>query len=701
MKYIFIFCVLLLITSSHEIFAESPENIPNWIKNTAGWWAEDAISETEFINTIEFLIMQNIIQITSTTQSQSPENIPNWIKNTAGLWAEDAISETEFINTIEFLVNVGVINISSSIGETCDESVDKNGDRIPDIFDEIPSADSYPDAKVEEDFVNAILSFGIEINGENFSNCTFPKNISHISFTGQDLTNADFSNSKLFNVFFKNVDLSGANFSNTKFTGVSFTDSTLTDVNFKNTDFEKETWEEPWIIFTTHTTTDDGQTLSSWTCYYVPCFYYQVSEPISISGSNFSFTVPKLPVSLEIIDVINDGTEFRTMWRHINSFLSSEIRNSNFNDSNLAYTVFVKSSIQNTDFSNTDVSNVILRNTHLYNVKLNDMVNYEDERINELKIVEENHSTIPINLHTEKFSNPKNINIDIKFVGALDEIPINWSMGMVIDKEKLYIADTDNHRVSVYDLNTLQQLYTFSSPIQHYCNGVNAWSAETTEECPPRIRNLPTSVTIFDQQILASYGYQDEIQFFDINGNFINRFGQSGDQVGEFNGPFRITTHQDELYVVDSGNHRIQVFNSNLEFSRQFDTNIGDFNNSKPYDIDIHSDRIFVADSSRSTILVFDLSGKYLTELLINPDLPSKHITSVHASDDLLFVTDKENNMITILDLDGNVIMNFGKIGDYYGEFRSPYYMTTDGGRIFVSDVYNHRIQIFDIERLS
>ena len=29
------------------------ESVPDWVKNTAGWWAEDAISETEFVNAIE------------------------------------------------------------------------------------------------------------------------------------------------------------------------------------------------------------------------------------------------------------------------------------------------------------------------------------------------------------------------------------------------------------------------------------------------------------------------------------------------------------------------------------------------------------------------------------------------------------------------------------------------------------------------
>ena len=43
-------------------FAEM-ELIPDWIKNTAGWWANDNISDTEFVNAIEFLVNNGIIQV--------------------------------------------------------------------------------------------------------------------------------------------------------------------------------------------------------------------------------------------------------------------------------------------------------------------------------------------------------------------------------------------------------------------------------------------------------------------------------------------------------------------------------------------------------------------------------------------------------------------------------------------------------------
>ena len=47
--------------------------IPSWIKNTAGWWVEDKISETEFLRAIEYLIENKIIKITSTPIQDIPD----------------------------------------------------------------------------------------------------------------------------------------------------------------------------------------------------------------------------------------------------------------------------------------------------------------------------------------------------------------------------------------------------------------------------------------------------------------------------------------------------------------------------------------------------------------------------------------------------------------------------------------------------
>ena len=89
------------------------ENVPEWVKNTAGWWATDAISEKDFVNAIEFLIKEGIINVSTTSDVKSQVGVPEWVKNTAGWWASDAISETEFLNAIVYLSKVGIVHIAA------------------------------------------------------------------------------------------------------------------------------------------------------------------------------------------------------------------------------------------------------------------------------------------------------------------------------------------------------------------------------------------------------------------------------------------------------------------------------------------------------------------------------------------------------------------------------------------------------------
>ena len=87
--------------------------IPAWIKNNAGWWADDAIDDDSFIQGIQFLIKENILKIPSTTQGSSSNSneIPAWIKNNAGWWADDAIDDDSFIQGIQFLIKEGILRV--------------------------------------------------------------------------------------------------------------------------------------------------------------------------------------------------------------------------------------------------------------------------------------------------------------------------------------------------------------------------------------------------------------------------------------------------------------------------------------------------------------------------------------------------------------------------------------------------------------
>ena len=86
--------------------------VPDWIKNNAGWWADGEIDDQTFVNGMQFLIKEKIIQVSDTTSANNnSEFIPEWVKNTAGWWADGEISETEFLTVIQYLIKVGLIKI--------------------------------------------------------------------------------------------------------------------------------------------------------------------------------------------------------------------------------------------------------------------------------------------------------------------------------------------------------------------------------------------------------------------------------------------------------------------------------------------------------------------------------------------------------------------------------------------------------------
>jgi hypothetical protein len=92
------------------VMNKNHEQIPSWIKNTAGWWCKSSISDEDFLKGIEYLISQDVIMIHDVFTSGSEKEVPAWVKNNACWWADGSITDAEFINSIAFLVKNGIIN---------------------------------------------------------------------------------------------------------------------------------------------------------------------------------------------------------------------------------------------------------------------------------------------------------------------------------------------------------------------------------------------------------------------------------------------------------------------------------------------------------------------------------------------------------------------------------------------------------------
>jgi hypothetical protein len=98
-------------TDALNLFSEEPE-IPSWIKNNAGWWADGQIDDTAFVQGIQYLINHGIMNIPPTESGESSgKGIPSWIKNNAGWWADGQIDDTAFVQGIQYLITNGILDV--------------------------------------------------------------------------------------------------------------------------------------------------------------------------------------------------------------------------------------------------------------------------------------------------------------------------------------------------------------------------------------------------------------------------------------------------------------------------------------------------------------------------------------------------------------------------------------------------------------
>jgi len=93
-------------------FTVTSPDIPNWVKNNAKSWSSSSISDSEFVNDLEYLAEQGIISLSPSNLSDIGDRmIPNWVKNNARWWSNDQISDQDFIQSIQYLIKKGIIRV--------------------------------------------------------------------------------------------------------------------------------------------------------------------------------------------------------------------------------------------------------------------------------------------------------------------------------------------------------------------------------------------------------------------------------------------------------------------------------------------------------------------------------------------------------------------------------------------------------------
>lgn len=148
---------------------------------------------------------------------------------------------------------------------------------------------------------------------------------------------------------------------------------------------------------------------------------------------------------------------------------------------------------------------------------------------------------------------------------------------------------------------------------------------------------------------------------------------------------------QDNIYVTDSENHRVLVFDKNgklLKMMGKQGSGRGEL--QFPLGIAVASNgNIYVMDKAQNKIVIFNSKGEVINEI---PEMMPLVATVFK---DRLYVATYGH--VIIYDLDGKLILRWGRRGRDPGQFDFPGGIAVDSkGTIYVSDSNNMRIQALD-----
>jgi uncharacterized protein (TIGR03663 family) len=178
-------------------------------------------------------------------------------------------------------------------------------------------------------------------------------------------------------------------------------------------------------------------------------------------------------------------------------------------------------------------------------------------------------------------------------------------------------------------------------------------------------------------------------------------FGGTGAGPGQLSEPRGVATDASgNLYVADSKNSRIAVFDGNGVFQRAIGSpGEQDGQLKEPGGVAVGpGGEIYVADTWNHRVARFGPNGEWRGQWR-DPDRAFFGPRAVVLSGGSLFVADTGNKRIVRFDAEGRVASSWGGAGNGPGQFVEPVGIAADAaGRVYVADTGNHRIQVFEAD---
>ncbi len=270
---------------------------------------------------------------------------------------------------------------------------------------------------------------------------------------------------------------------------------------------------------------------------------------------------------------------------------------------------------------------------------------------------------------------------DGEFITAFGSEYLGNPMGIAINSQnEIYIVDK-YYPEPVYIFNSDGEL------ISHWSNGFG--------DLPGQFA-YPESIAIDTADyVYISDTYNQRVQKFDSNGNYITSWGESISSLGEFNAPEGMTIDDNNnILIADARNNRIQKFTLDGTFIESWG-NENQFQTPR----DITSDQYgfyYVADHDWGRIQKLNSNGEIVDSWGFGSGIFPISI-AVNRELERVYVSENGKSQIVVYDYDGNPLFSWGSWGEEDGQFRSQTGISIDNlGYVYVLDPKNDRFQKFD-----
>ena len=211
--------------------------------------------------------------------------------------------------------------------------------------------------------------------------------------------------------------------------------------------------------------------------------------------------------------------------------------------------------------------------------------------------------------------------------------------------------------------------------------------------------------------VVDSENHRVQVFSCDDGGSFVSRFGEEGNQPGQLRIPegIAIDHDHDRILIVDGSNHRVQSWSlsdqSFLSRIGKFGSGDLEFRYPRGIAIDKHHHRTIITDSyNHRLVFLSSIDLSFLFEVGRQGHRPGEFDdpTGIAIDHDRhrIIVCDALNSRMQVLSLiDGSFLFEFGYKVNQPGHLDNPQGVCIDNqGRIIVADYFKYRLQAFTHE---